>query len=64
VRYGSQRAIVDIGTLAVPEGSLSPRVLGLAVEWAAQHQHELRAIGTGRERDDTGKYDLFLQRYA
>jgi hypothetical protein len=43
VRYGKQRAIIDIGTLAVLEGSLSPRVLGLVVEWAAQHQHELRA---------------------
>lgn len=42
-RYGKQRAIIDIGTLTVLEGSLSPRVLGLVVEWAAQHQHELRA---------------------
>jgi hypothetical protein len=43
VRYGSARAIVDIGTLSVLEGSLSPRVLGLVVEWAARHQHELHA---------------------
>ena len=43
VRYGSQRAIIEIGTLAVLEGSLSPRVLGLVVEWAAQHQDELGA---------------------
>ena len=43
VRYGSQRAIIDIGTFAVLEGSLAPRVLGLVVEWAAQHQNELRA---------------------
>ena len=43
VRYGGQRAIIDIGTLAVLDGTLSPRVLGLVVEWASQHQDELRA---------------------
>ena len=41
VRYGRQRAIVDIATLSLLEGSLSPRVLGLVVEWAAQHREEL-----------------------
>jgi hypothetical protein len=48
VRYGNQRAIIDIGSLFVLEGSLSPRALGLVVEWAAQHQHELRANWAGR----------------
>jgi hypothetical protein len=43
VRYGDQRAIVGIETLSVLEGSLSPRVLGLVVEWAARHRRELRA---------------------
>ena len=43
MRYGSERAIVEIDTLSVLEGSLAPRALGLAVEWAAQHQEELRA---------------------
>jgi hypothetical protein len=43
VRYGDQRAIVDVVTLSVLEGSLAPRVLGLVVEWAAQHRDELRA---------------------
>ncbi len=42
VRYGHQRAIVDIETLSVLEGSLSPRVLGLVIEWAARHRRELR----------------------
>ena len=32
VRYGGQRAIVDIRTLAVLEGRLSPRALGLVTE--------------------------------
>jgi len=42
VRYGSQRAIVAIDSLAVLEGRLSPRALGLVTEWAALHGKELR----------------------
>ncbi len=42
VRYGAQRAIVAIETLAVIEGTLSPRVRGLVTEWASLHQAELR----------------------
>nr|WP_272948007.1 DUF4160 domain-containing protein [Synechococcus elongatus] len=42
VRYGQQKAIISIDTLAVLEGSLKPRTLGLVIEWAAQHQAELR----------------------
>ena len=41
VRYGSQRAIVAINSLAVLEGRLSPRALGLVTEWAALHGEEL-----------------------
>ncbi len=41
VRYGDQRAIIEIATLAFIEGSLSPRVRGLVVEWAALHRSEL-----------------------
>jgi len=41
-RYGDQRAIIDIESLTVLRGRLSPRVLGLVTEWAAMHQHELR----------------------
>ena len=43
VRYGGQKAIVAIDTLAIIDGSLSPRVLGLVIEWAALHREELRA---------------------
>jgi len=43
VRYGDQRAIVGIETLSVLEGSLSPKALGLVMEWAALHRQELRA---------------------
>ena len=41
-RYGEQRAIIDIESLTVLRGRLSPRVLGLVTEWAAMHQQELR----------------------
>jgi hypothetical protein len=42
VRYGGQKALVGIETLSILEGRLSPRVLGLVVEWAALHRAELR----------------------
>jgi hypothetical protein len=41
VRYGEQRAIVEIKTLDVREGYLSPRVYGLVTEWAVIHREEL-----------------------
>jgi hypothetical protein len=41
VRYGQQKAIIEIQSLSVLEGNLSPRVLGFAIEWAASHQAEL-----------------------
>ena len=42
VRYGTQRAIVSIDTLAVIEGELSPRARGLVAEWASMHRDELK----------------------
>ena len=36
VRYGEQKAIVAIESLAVIQGKLSPKALGLVMEWAAQ----------------------------
>jgi hypothetical protein len=42
-RYGSERATICIRDMTVLEGSLPPRVLGLVVEWAAQHGDELLA---------------------
>ena len=41
-RYGSERAIISIDHPALLEGRLSPRALGLALEWANLHQEELR----------------------
>jgi hypothetical protein len=41
-RYGGQKAKIDIEALAVIEGNLAPRALGLVIEWASLHQNELR----------------------
>jgi hypothetical protein len=38
VRYAEQKATVVIESLTILEGQLSPRVLGLVVEWAALHR--------------------------
>lgn len=42
VRYAGQKAIIAIDSLAILAGGLSPRALGLVMEWAAAHQQELR----------------------
>jgi hypothetical protein len=42
--YGEFKAVVDIQSLVVVGGYLPPRVLGLVVEWAAQHRSELLAL--------------------
>jgi hypothetical protein len=41
-RYGDQKALIGIETLNLFEGKLTPRALGLVMEWAAIHQQELR----------------------
>jgi hypothetical protein len=41
VRYGQQKAIIDIATLTILEGKLTSRVLNLVTEWASLHQAEL-----------------------
>jgi hypothetical protein len=43
VRYGDQRATIAIDPPARLDGRLSPRALGLAIEWAALHGEELLA---------------------
>ena len=40
-RYGSEKVIIEIESLRILEGSISPRALGLVIEWAAQHKNEL-----------------------
>jgi len=41
-RYGSQRGRFAISDLRMIDGDLGPRVRGLVVEWASNHQDELR----------------------
>ena len=43
VRYGSAKGAIRIEDLAIIEGQLPPRVLGLVVEWAAGHREDLLA---------------------
>jgi hypothetical protein len=43
VRYGEQKAILGVESLAILAGKLSPKALGLVVEWASLHQNELMA---------------------
>lgn len=42
VRYGDQKATIEIETLDILEGSLARRALNLVQEWASLHQDELR----------------------
>ena len=39
--YQGRTVEVDITTLAVIEGAIPPRALGLVMEWAAEHRPEL-----------------------
>ena len=41
VRYGGQKALIRINPPTILEGRLSPRLLGLVVEWASLHREEL-----------------------
>ena len=41
VSYAGQKALIAIETLALIEGSLPPRAMGLVIEWATIHHEEL-----------------------
>jgi len=41
VRYNNYKAIISIQGLALLDGKLPPKVLGLVIEWASLHQKEL-----------------------
>ena len=43
VRYGEHKAAIRIDDFAVLEGYLPPRALGMVMEWAEIHKHELVA---------------------
>ncbi|MFN8457661.1 MAG: DUF4160 domain-containing protein [Anaerolineae bacterium] len=54
--YGEQEALIDINTLAIISGQLSPRALGLVMEWAALHRDELRQVWErARNMESLGK---------
>ena len=56
--YGSQRAIIDIRTLAIIGGEVSPRATGLVMEWAAQHRADLlRAWDQARRMESMDRID-------
>lgn len=39
--YADKQALVDIKTLSIFAGELSPRATGLVIEWASIHKQEL-----------------------
>lgn len=41
VRYNEYKATISIKNLAVLEGKVPPKVLGLVIEWASTHQEAL-----------------------
>ena len=41
VRYGGEKALIDMESLTVLEGRIPHRVLGFVVEWASIHRDEL-----------------------
>lgn len=41
VRYNEYKAAISIKDLALLNGKLPPKVFGLVIEWASQHQEEL-----------------------
>ena len=41
VRYNEYKAAISINDLALLKGKLPPKVFGLVIEWASQHQNEL-----------------------
>jgi hypothetical protein len=51
-RYGRQKGRFEIESLAMLDGNLSPRTKNLVLDWAKQHQEELRrewALASGRQ---------------
>ncbi|GAB4488853.1 MAG: DUF4160 domain-containing protein [Saprospiraceae bacterium] len=40
-QYGEDECLIEIGTLAVIEGKIPSRALGMVIEWATLHKEEL-----------------------
>jgi len=56
--YEGNDCVLDIQTLTNIEGRLSPRAMGLVIEWANLHQEELmRAWDRAQAHEDPGKIE-------
>ena len=56
--YGEHVAVIAIETLALIEGKLPPRAIGLVSEWASLHQAELAEAWERAEKlEPVGKID-------
>jgi hypothetical protein len=53
--YGEFKSEIDIRTMAVLNGNLPPKVLGLVVEWASLHQSELMENWNSLRKDGSFK---------
>ena len=51
--YGEFKAQVDIQSLVIIAGNLPPRALGMVVEWASQHQDELKELWKLASKNET-----------
>ena len=54
--YGGQQVLIDISSLSVLRGRLSPSTQGLVLEWATIHQSELiEAWERAQRLEDPGR---------
>lgn len=51
-RYGGERALIEIDSIALLRGELPPRALGLVTEWTSLHREELMANWQRARRDE------------
>ncbi len=42
--YGEEEVLISIDDLSVLSGRLTPRAMGLVIEWANLHQEDLRRV--------------------
>ncbi|MEK7995438.1 MAG: DUF4160 domain-containing protein [Planctomycetota bacterium] len=50
--YAGDMALIDINALSLFAGKLSPRALGLVIEWATVHQQALQADWDRAQRQE------------
>jgi len=56
--YGGDQILVTIDTLSVIAGKLRPRATGMVMEWAVEHQDELRQLWEqARRQEPLGQID-------